>query len=296
MNLFDKYEEANEAAALDSSRSIFDEAVARFAPKKVCVMFSGGDDSLVTLYVAKELGFKIDYIIHANTGTGVKDTRDFVGAEVAKFPAAQFIETFPKKENTIEATVARAGFYRNGKKAHQMSYNNLKGKPFRAAISKHIRHRRHKYPILLLNGARKSESARRAITCKDPYNVQKGGNVWVNLINDWSKEDCLKFLKDRGIARNPVSIKLGRSGECNCGTTAKRSELFELRDKGYIDTYNQIKELEEIAAAAGFGWKWAQKCPRNKTREHLEAAGQLSAFMPMCTGCEFRSSSKSCDI
>lgn len=290
MNLFKSYDDAIIEDKLEASLNIYKEAVRLYKPKATIVMFSGGDDSLTTLYAAKELGIPFDYIIHGNTGTGIKETHDFVLEVVSNFPNVKFIETHPKKEESYEVYVRERGFYGNGKKAHQMSYSNLKGKPFRRAISKHIRKRRHNYNILLLNGARRNESEQRKINCVSPYNEFDKPNIWVNLINDWDREDCLSFLEERKIKRNPVSIKLGRSGECNCGTTAKRKELHEMRDNGFHSVPDMIELLENEVAPV-FPWGWSYKCPRNNARKNLEDAGQLSAFMPMCSGCSIRSCS-----
>ena len=41
---------------IKESKDIYDKAVADFKPKAIVLMFSGGDDSLTTYHVAKELG------------------------------------------------------------------------------------------------------------------------------------------------------------------------------------------------------------------------------------------------
>src|SRR5690349_2960636 len=49
---------------MDSSREIVARAIAEYKPYAVCKMFSGGDDSMTALHVAKEIGLKVDFIIH----------------------------------------------------------------------------------------------------------------------------------------------------------------------------------------------------------------------------------------
>lgn len=64
------------------SKEIFDKAVADFKPKAVVLMLSGGDDSMTTYEVGRQLGIKFNYVIHGNTRTGIPDTTEFVRKEI----------------------------------------------------------------------------------------------------------------------------------------------------------------------------------------------------------------------
>src|SRR5688500_17045714 len=63
------------------SKEIFDRAVTDFNPQAIVMMFSGGDDSLTTYHIAKELGIKFDFVIHGNTRTGIEETTAFARKE-----------------------------------------------------------------------------------------------------------------------------------------------------------------------------------------------------------------------
>ena len=63
-------------------------------------------------------------------------------------------------------------------------------------------------------------------TMREAVQQEKTGsqNYWVNLINFWTARDCLDYLGERGIERNPVSELIHRSGECMCGTMQSQDE------------------------------------------------------------------------
>lgn len=63
---------------LESSREIIERAIKDFKPKAIVIMLSGGDDSMAVYNVVRELGIKYDFVIHGVTGTGIKETQDFV--------------------------------------------------------------------------------------------------------------------------------------------------------------------------------------------------------------------------
>src|SRR6185312_4855832 len=132
---------------IKESKDIYDKAVADFKPKAIVLMFSGGDDSLTTYHVAKELGIKFDAVIHGNTQTGIPETTKFVIQEVYK-----------NKDRLIEADagdsyidyIIRKGFFGIGSKAHGYSYNILKNNHFKRVVSQYFRQRRKDYPILFI--------------------------------------------------------------------------------------------------------------------------------------------------
>lgn len=283
MNIFSLY---NLKDALESSREIISKALKDNPCYKIIVLVSGGDDSLTALQVARYLNVPIDYILHGKTGTGVKEVFDFVQA----LPTNSEELIIADAKDKYQERVLSKGFYGKGKTAHFFSYNDLKDKPFNFAISKHIKQGKRGRRVMLINGARQSESKRRKQTCKNPIRVDKHtSNVWVNIINYWSKEDCLEFLESQNIDRSPVSKCLGRSGECNCGTFANRNELIELKDH-FKPTYDFLINLENQAIKNGFLWKWSEKSPTGNKFEKMEKLGQINIFTPMftpmCVGCE----------
>jgi 3'-phosphoadenosine 5'-phosphosulfate sulfotransferase (PAPS reductase)/FAD synthetase len=261
---------------LIKSKEIFDKGVADFKPKAIVLMFSGGDDSLTTYHVARELGIKFDFVIHGNTRTGIHETTDFVRKTVADL-----------KDNYLEADagdsyvnyVMRKGFFGAGSMAHNYSYNVLKLNHFKRVVSEHLRKRQRNFPILFINGARRLESERRKKTMIIPYSFTKAfkNNIWVNLINEWDKPDCKKYLEANGINRNPVAVNLCRSGECMCGTMQSKGDRAEA-SFFYPEWGKILDELERVVKAKhGFGW--GVKMP---TKPH---PSQTDLFQPMCVGC-----------
>lgn len=258
------------------SKTIVDNAIAQYQPYAVCLMLSGGDDSLLTYEVSKRIGVKIDYIIHGNTRTGLPQTTEFV-RQLAKESGITYIEA--DAGTAYEDYVLRKGFFGKGVGAHAFTYHILKAGPFRKAISKNIRQKQRNRHILLLNGARVDESDNRADKLGDnPYNIDPTikSNIWVNVVHWWTTENRDNFLVDNNVLRNPVSVVLGRSGECMCGTmqnTASRVKASEFCPAwgAWLDNLEK-----DVIARHGYGWGQSSK---HKKSVH-------DNFQPMCTGCK----------
>lgn len=262
------------------SKEIIDKAIVDYKPKAICMMLSGGDDSLAAYEVAKQLDIKIDFVIHGNTRTGIKETTQYVTELVSKNRHDLLIAD---AGSAYEKYVLRKGFFGLGERAHSFSYNVLKSAPFRSVISQYLRKGNRNFPVLLLNGARRLESDRRKRTMKSPIKIDptSKNNIWVNLINEWDNYQPKKFLESCGVKRNPVSVNLCRSGECLCGTMQTYADRLEA---GYFypDWKNWIDSLEKEVNKK-YPWKWGQ----NILNSHLlEMKGQTNLFQPMCEGCK----------
>jgi 3'-phosphoadenosine 5'-phosphosulfate sulfotransferase (PAPS reductase)/FAD synthetase len=253
------------------------DAVAEFNPTHIVSMVSGGKDSAASDQVARELGLKIDLVVHGNTRCGIPQTSQFVR------------DTYGAMGDLVEADagtayedyVLRKGFFGMGIGAHGFAYRVLKAQPFRKAISKAIRHGKRGIRILLLNGARQDESENRQKNLKvwrqDPASP---GNIWTSLIHGWSEEDRDDYLKSRGTPINPVAVQLCRSGECMCGTMQTKQERAEAAAL-YPEWGRWLDGLErEAVERHGFGWGAAFP------RERL--TGQADLFQPMCKDCVVR--------
>jgi 3'-phosphoadenosine 5'-phosphosulfate sulfotransferase (PAPS reductase)/FAD synthetase len=261
---------------LIGSKEIYDKAVSDFKPKAIVLMFSGGDDSLVTYHVARELGIKFDFVIHGNTRTGIEETTLF---------ARQTVESMGDRYLEADAGdsyinyVMRKGFFGKGTQAHGFSYNILKNNHFKSIVSQYLRKRQRDFPILFINGARRLESERRKKTMIIPYHYTKAfkNNIWVNLINEWDKPDCKDYLAGNSICRNAVSVDLCRSGECMCGTMQSKGDRIEAA-YFYPKWGKWIDELDKAAIEKhGFGWGDNKAKPSRYTQSDM--------FQPMCVGC-----------
>lgn len=259
---------------LESSARILREAIDQFNPTHVVSMVSGGKDSAASDQAARELGAKIDLVMHGNTRCGIPETSQFVRETYGAL--GEYVEA--DAGTAYEDYVTRKGFFGKGIAAHGFAYRVLKATPFRKAVSKHIRKGRRNVRVLLINGARKDESENRQkhlqVYRQDPASP---GNVWVNLIHDWSQDDRDTYLESRGTPINPVAKALCRSGECMCGTMQTDAERVEAAVL-YPQWGRWLFELEQEAKRLhGFGWG----TPFPKPVDHR----QSDLFQPMCKDC-----------
>lgn len=262
--------------AIARSAALLRGAVDEFDPTHIVSMVSGGKDSACSHAVAVEAGAKIDLIIHGNTRCGIPETSQFVervysnaGPDFAVADAGTAYEDY----------VLRKGFFGKGIAAHGFAYRVLKATPFRKVVSAKIRQRRRDIRVLLLNGARKSESENRrfnlAPSRRDPASP---GNIWFNIIHDWTQDDRDEYLESRGIQINPVAKALCRSGECMCGTMQSAAERLEAATI-YPEWGRWMDDLEADAMRKhGFGWGQGSS---KRRRDPL----QCEMFQPMCKDC-----------
>lgn len=263
------------ARAMDLSAQRVKRVIADLNPTHTVLTVSGGRDSAAEVAFAMELGLKVDLILHCRTGTGIRQTTEFVvdyyGSLGPDFVMADAGDAY-------ERYVMRKGFFGIGRQAHNYSYRVLKAAPMRTAISRSIRQGRRDIRVMMLNGARALESDNRRLnlaeTRKDPASP---GNLWVNLIHDWSDADRDDYLRLRGIPINPVAKELCRSGECLCGTMQSLQERAQAAAI-YPEWGAWIDDLERRAIAK-HGWGWGVTMPRPAD------PNQTELFTPMCMGC-----------
>jgi 3'-phosphoadenosine 5'-phosphosulfate sulfotransferase (PAPS reductase)/FAD synthetase len=266
---------------LKESHFIVDRAIKNENPYAVCLMLSGGDDSVTALHVALMLGIKIDFIIHGVTGTGLSCVRPYVKSLAEKHNIKII---YADAGTAFEDYVTRKGFFGRGKSAHVFSYHVLKNGPFESAIARNITKRVARRKIILLNGVRVEESENRADNYgDDPYTYRKN-LIWVNIIHWWTKKGCLHLLESENIQRNPASIELKRSGECNCGTMQSLADIqaaseFDPQFREWMTSLRQN-------VVRKFGWDICQQPSKKQVQEVKDSASNLSEFMPMCVGCK----------
>jgi len=264
---------------IDSSSEIVKKAIEEYNPTHIVSMVSGGKDSAASDQVARELGLKIDFVIHGNTRCGIPETTEFVRDVYGR--KGEYVEA--DAGTAYEDYVLRKGFFGKGIDAHGFAYRVLKATPFRKAVSREIRQGKRGVRVLLLNGARKDESENRKKNLKlyraDPASP---GNIWVNIIHDWSQEDRDAYLESRQTPINPVATQLCRSGECMCGTMQTDQERMEAAVL-YPKWNEWLTDLEKEALKLhGFGW--GQTAPK-------PSKANPDQFAPMCKDCMRRGTS-----
>lgn len=262
MTTEDSTHEVPEAERVLRSLKLIDDAVAKYNPCAVLGLFSGGHDSLTAVHVAARHP-RFDYAVHINTGIGVPETRDFVRSSAAKFNWDLHEYSAKACGQDYEKIVAQYGFPGPGQ--HSTMYIRLKERPLRVAMAQAKLGYKRNRTVLLISGVRFQESERR-MGYQEPV-TKDGSKIWVNVINDWSKADCNRYLENNKVQRSPVVDKIHKSGECLCGAFAKPGELDELAF-WYPEYAAYIRSLPAAGAHA-----WGTK-PGKKTK-----AG------PMCSSC-----------
>lgn len=246
--------------------------IAEHQPTHIIATVSGGRDSAAEVELANEMGLKIDLILHCRTGTGIPETTkhviDYYGNLGPDFVMAD-------AGNAYESYVMRKGFFGVGRQAHNFSYRILKADPMRKAISANIRKGRRGIRTMLLNGARAAESDNRRKRL--PETRMDKGNLWVNIIHDWTSGDRDEYLQLRRVPINPVAIQLCRSGECMCGTMQSKGARNEAAAI-FPEWGAWLKDLE-ARAKAKHGWGWGEPMPEPADLRQIEM------FQPLCMGC-----------
>lgn len=256
---------ASESDRVLRCHGIISDAVREYRPVKVIGLFSGGHDSLTACHIAARHP-AFSYAAHINTGIGLPETRDFV-RETSVAQGWNLHEYFALKcGQSYEDIVAKHGFPGPGQ--HSTMYIRLKERALRVAIREAKEGHSRRATVLLISGVRFQESDRR-MGYKEPV-TREGSKIWVNIINDWSKIDCGRYMKNNNIQRSPVVDLIHKSGECLCGAFAKPGEFEELAL--FFPEYAAY--IKSLKCAKGRQWGWGAN-----SKSKTPAPG------PMCASC-----------
>jgi 3'-phosphoadenosine 5'-phosphosulfate sulfotransferase (PAPS reductase)/FAD synthetase len=242
----------------------YQQAIDRLSDKTIvaiCALRSGGNDSEAVTHLFRDV---TTHHVHANTGTGMEATRQWV-RNTAAARGIPLIEKHPKpgegyfdlvlgrvmavSRTTGELVRAWPGGF-PGPAAHAINYQRLKQRgleqvPHEFGISGSRTHR-----IVYIAGRRRSESKRRATV---PHHESRGTIEWVSPIAVWHKADLRMMRLMFGIESNPVTKTLGMSGECGCLANAVEGER-ERWFAAYPDDpfILQVQETEAILRRPGY--------------------------------------------
>lgn len=277
-----------------------DAAIREHNPVGVYSLFSGGDDSLTALQVARQHP-AFTAAVHIDTGIGVWDDPDDRRSVARKF-CERFCESqkiplliyeaagYCRADGTpdpqvYEQLVLAHGFPGANEVGHRKMYNRLKERQLRQLMRQEKPRRQDR--AMLVAGCRHGESARRMGT-RSVVDVQ-GTWVWCNPIIDWTKPDCLSCIKTAGLERNPCALTIHRSGECMCGAFAQKGELDCELKLFYPDFVAWLKDLEQRVWDAGFPWPWDGSPPKWWKQKNKGQAFfwemEPERPMPMCQSC-----------
>lgn len=212
----------------------------------VAVMFSGGNDSTTLAHLFRK---DVDYAIHANTGIGIEQTRDFVRDTCDEWGIHLIERTSPRDADHYRRLVltrqrgaqgqALGGF--PGPAMHFKMFSRLKERVFDAVRNELVSDPRRER-VVYLAGRRRAESRRRAHV---PITDRRGSVLWVSPLVHWTKLDMTTYrLMCGDVPSNHVSDTIHMSGECLCGAMASPGEREELA-YWFPGAVEQIAELED---------------------------------------------------
>jgi 3'-phosphoadenosine 5'-phosphosulfate sulfotransferase (PAPS reductase)/FAD synthetase len=257
----------DETERVKRSLALIDQAIEEHNPVAILGLFSGGHDSLTAVHVGAR-HYLFDAAVHINTGIGVPATRQFVRETCAE--QGWTLREYRAKEDCGQdyaEMVRKHGFPGPGQ--HSTMYIRLKERALRLAIRDAKKGRSRRSRVLLLSGVRFQESDRR-MGYQEPI-VRQGAYVWLNIINDWSKADCGRYLENNKIRRSPVVDMIHKSGECLCGAFAKKGEFEELK----FWFPEVAAEIQNMPSGNGKCWGWGSG----------DDSARPPSPGPLCVGC-----------
>lgn len=252
-------------ALMALSERIVEQALATHFQKHeltaVCLLWSGGNDSNILAHLMRH---RATHVVHANTGVGIEATREHVRQSAAAW-GLPLIERQPEPQDRYETFVLQHGFPGPGQ--HARIYERLKERTFEA-VRNQFNPQPRKQRCLFLAGRRRAESAIRSGNkatgrAPIPHMERKGSLVWAAPLSMWTKWDMNTYrLMHPDVPRNWVADLLHMSGECLCGSKARRGELEHLREF-FPDVAAYLEDLGSRARANGvdpekcvWGWGW----------------------------------------
>lgn len=273
--------EARVRALIAESHAILDGALRFYVTTQdkrhvgTALLYSGGNDSTTLAHMMR--GWS-DWAIHANTGIGIEQTREFVRKTCAEW-GLPLIEKSPPAGSTYRELVLDQGFPGPGQ--HFKMFQRLKERAIMAARAELVTQPRRER-IVFLAGRRKDESVRRA---NIPLWEREGSIIWVSPMVFWTKLDLNTYRVMCGdVPVNEASSLIHMSGECLCGSFAHKGELEEVA-QFYPEVAAEIQSLEAEVRAAGqikperCRWGWGA---------YRESRPKASKVGVMCTSCDDR--------
>lgn len=246
----------------------------------ICILISGGNDSTVLAHMFRH---RATHALHANTGIGIEETRQFVRDVCAEW-GVPLIEKRPAERDSYRTYVLANGFPGPGK--HYQMFQRLKERCMEQARTDLVAHP-YRERVLFLGGRRRSESSRR----KDITTwSRKRSMAFAGPMTMWTKPDLVTYRIMCGdVPVNEVADLIHMSGECLCGSFAEKGEL-EMIAAWYPQVVAEIEALEgEIADREDIPeerrkWGWGAY------REDLATLKARGVFRSgeMCTSCAGR--------
>jgi 3'-phosphoadenosine 5'-phosphosulfate sulfotransferase (PAPS reductase)/FAD synthetase len=252
------------------------------------VLYSGGNDSTVLAHMFRSV---VTHAVHANTGIGIEQTRQFV-RDTCEGWGIPLLEYHPPAGSTFRELVLDQGF--PGPAHHWKMYQRLKERCLDQARRELVGHS-WRERVVFLAGRRRTESVRRTDI---PVTDRKGSIVFVSPLVLWTAPDMNTYRLVQGdVPRNEVSDMIHMSGECLCGAFAHKNELDEVGE-WFPAVKAEIEALEADVLATGkhpewkCRWGWgADKAAIEKARKTMTDTEVAELFSRskvgvMCSTCD----------
>lgn len=200
-------------------------------------MFSGGDDSLSMVHKVMSAG-DADAVLYLNTNTGLAENLEYVKGVCDRFGWPLRVESSPV---SLAELGMKFGF--PGSAYHNVAYAYLKERQLSSIAGE------YKGEPDFVTGVRKHESDRRMknVSGDGVRSEGKGGRwYWVRPIHNWRDHEVTDYRDAHDLPRNPIAVKIHRSGDCYCGAFAHRDELLiDLRANDFDEHADWLLSVEE---------------------------------------------------
>lgn len=263
---------------------LIDQAVQEHQPAQVFAMFSGGNDSVVVLDIARRHP-AFTAAVFVDTGIALPEAEprareicEQMGVQLLVYRATEN----SRKDGTpdpqhYDQMVQEYGFPGPTPQGHGKMFTRLKERQFARLVRDYPEGR-----VMLISGSRQTESARRARNVRPM--MRAGRTVWVAPIWDWSTRQRDAYMEQMKLPRNPYSPLIGVSGDCLCGAYAKPGQLAAI-EQHYPCMGARLRALQEQVAAAGFPWGWEEGPPASWKKTAMPDLFESVAFEYTCATC-----------
>lgn len=241
------------AALVRQSHAIMREALAvHLRGRRVvarCLMVSGGNDSTVGAHLFRGWA---THMLHADTGTGVPETQEYVRDLAAGWGLPLIVRQSATTYRDL--VLGRVNGYPGGfpgRGAHAIMFTRLKERAWDDMRRLDLPAHRRQEVRLFLAFRRREESRRRSQPGAVPLHEDDGTVLWIAPLANWTKLDLNTYRLAVGtVPVNQVSDHLHMSGECLCGAYGTRAELEPL-GMWYPGTRERLHRLEREVAREG---------------------------------------------
>lgn len=213
-----------------------------------CLMVSGGNDSTVGAHLFRDWA---THMLHADTGTGVAETQQFVRDTAAAWGLPLIVRRSATSYRDL--VLGRVPGYPGGfpgRGAHPIMFTRLKERAWDDMRRLDLPAHRRQELRLFVAFRRREESRRRQTAGRVPLYEPDGTVLWVAPLANWTKLDLNTYRLRHAVPVNVVSDHLHMSGECLCGAYGTRDELGPLGD-WYPQAREQLERLEHDVAREG---------------------------------------------